>query len=1136
MKTLTIPSKSNQILNLIFFVFLIISLRLWQLCIFQHEEKIKEVLKPQQKVFVQNANRGGIYDRFGMPLAINKIQYRAGVFYSPIRQIPSISYKKNIKGKKIKTYPRRDYIEKLSKELSAILHIDSERVEDLIHSKASIRFDTPFILKEGISEEEYYQLKMLEGNWPGVYAGIESTRHYPQGKVAGHIIGYMGAINKEEYEGILEEKATLEKFLGQWQMGYFPHLPNGMESVGQVRNRLKELKERSYSIYDLVGKTGVEAKFDESLKGYLGRSFFYSDAKGQFLKPLSLAQKSLSGKKLTLTISAELQKHAEELLIENERIRRSLYINPTTGALTYQKEPWIKGGAIVVMDPKNGEVLALASCPRFDPGDFILCNDEKKQGQSRKNVPKWLEGESFIADVWNGRVHLTKEIFDPRTQKVVEDEFPLSWDFFLNLILPVDCPIREAFKKIKDVYSAIELQEAFEKMLEISNNPKPFNLLKVLYKGSNHVPYPEGKIPSRIVQLIEKNLEENKEEYAFHKKCLDHYLSKLDSNYDKLLLIDLCRLSVNAQLVSVEMQNDLRDFSLSEHREMEVAYFGLNIALKKMTQDLFRIHHFKKWREKHQKSFLKEKRKLELSNKIYPKPYIDYLDKEEINQFNDFWNANQKLIMKAFLTGKLDLNVESSLLPYLNHFILWAKEVQNGAHKSIDWFDNYQKIRSLFDRWDIDKVLNYFSILRSFSDLNRPLYGKYIKVNQKKPIEQDLAKSFYPKHGFGYSRSYAFSQATPQGSLFKLVTAYESLVQRYKDNPALDGHQLNPLTFIDDLHASPEGNKKWNVGYSTSGASISQHYKGGRLPRTHRRGIGKIDLMDALAVSSNSYFGILATDVIQNPEDLNNAARLFSFGAKTGIDIPGEISGALPKDLSHNQTGLYSYSIGQHTLVVTPLQTALFLSSLANGGVVYKPKIIHTTKGLDLKGLNLFDLNKNEYDFKETLSCIGVDYPLFTCKERGENAQEQKYDEEIKRIIEIPKPVEHYLLKSMKEIVHSKRGSANPNKVRNYSMTHPNYIAYQELKNQIIGKTSSAEIREIVDLDLKRGINTYKHVWFGGVVYKEDIQNDKFNDPELVVIVYLRYGDFGREAAPLAASIAKKWREIKKNHSNENML
>ena len=88
------PSKSNQILNLIFFIFLIIALRLWHLCVFQHEEKIQEVLKPQQKVFVQNANRGGIYDRFGIPLAVNKIQYRVGIFYSPIRQIPSIAFKK----------------------------------------------------------------------------------------------------------------------------------------------------------------------------------------------------------------------------------------------------------------------------------------------------------------------------------------------------------------------------------------------------------------------------------------------------------------------------------------------------------------------------------------------------------------------------------------------------------------------------------------------------------------------------------------------------------------------------------------------------------------------------------------------------------------------------------------------------------------------------------------------------------------------------------------------------------------------------------------------------------------------------------------------------------------------------------
>lgn len=275
-----IPEKSSQILNLIFFLFLMIGLRVGQLSLVQHEEKAKDALKPQQKVFIQKANRGGIYDRFGIPLALNEIQYQAGVFYSPIRQIPSISYHK-VKGKKVKRYPRREYIEKLSTKLSEVLHIESDRIEDLIHAKASIRFDAPFILKDGISESEYYQLKILEGSWPGLYAGIESARKYPQGKVAGNIIGYMGAINKEEYEGILGEKMELEKFLEGWQMGYFPPLPKGVQSVDSARLRLKELKERSYSIYDLVGKSGLEAKFDEELRGYLGRHFFYSDAQGK---------------------------------------------------------------------------------------------------------------------------------------------------------------------------------------------------------------------------------------------------------------------------------------------------------------------------------------------------------------------------------------------------------------------------------------------------------------------------------------------------------------------------------------------------------------------------------------------------------------------------------------------------------------------------------------------------------------------------------------------------------------------------------------------------------------------------------------------------------------------------------------
>lgn len=960
-----IPEKSSQILNLIFFLFLMIGLRVGQLSLVQHEEKAKDALKPQQKVFIQKANRGGIYDRFGIPLALNEIQYQAGVFYSPIRQIPSISYHK-VKGKKVKRYPRREYIEKLSTKLSEVLHIESDRIEDLIHAKASIRFDAPFILKDGISESEYYQLKILEGSWPGLYAGIESARKYPQGKVAGNIIGYMGAINKEEYEGILGEKMELEKFLEGWQMGYFPPLPKGVQSVDSARLRLKELKERSYSIYDLVGKSGLEAKFDEELRGYLGRHFFYSDAQGKFLKPQALSQKSLAGKKLNLTISSELQKHAEELLIENERVRRSLYINPASGALSFQKEPWIKGGAIVAIDPKNGEILALASCPRFDPNDFILTGDELQRSEKKKNIPKWLEGESFIADVWNQKVHLTKEIFDRRLKEVVEDEFPLTWEFFLNLILPIDSPVKVALDKVETIHGAAKLQNAFKKIYEISKIKNAFHLLKIMYSGKEHIPYPDGAVPSRISQAVQKEFDQHFEDYLYNKKVLDYYLAGIESNYDKLLLIDLCQLVINSDLLSEKLLDSLKDISLSSHKTYESAYYNVELALKKMMKELFRTHHFQQWRREHQKSFLKEKRKEELLKKVYPKPFTDYLDKEEQRQFSLFWQQNCHVMFKAFFSGRVDLHVDTSLLPYLNHLVLWSQELQAGAHSSTDWFSFYQELKSLFEKWGEEKTMDYLMVTRSFEDLTRPLYGRYLKVLAKKPTEKDLAKSFYPRHGYSYSRSYAFSQATPQGSLFKLVTAYEALMQKYQRNPGYSLTQMSPLTIIDDLHVSAENSRKWNVGFESSGKPIPQNYKGGRLPRSHRRGIGKIDLMNALAVSSNCYFGMLATDVLKDPNDLNKAARLFSYGAKTGLEIPGEIAGKLPKDLYYNQTGLYSYSIGQHTLVVTPLQSALMLSAIARKGEIYRPKVVRSLEGAQINSSDLKNNIRADYDFKET--------------------------------------------------------------------------------------------------------------------------------------------------------------------------
>ena len=1133
--SLPIPLKVSKILNLFFFALLIIVARLWQLCIVQHEEKTQEVLKPRQKIFMQQSTRGGVYDRFGEPLAVNKIFYNVGIFYAPIRQIPSIEYKKGLKGKKIKSYPRREYIERLSCVLGSILNKDPKRIEDLIHAKASIMFDTPYILEEGVSEKQYHHLKILENQWPGIYADMASKRHYPEHKVASHILGYMGAINLNEYEAINQEKYNLRQYLKEWEMGYFPPLPKSLNSVKDVRQKYKELSDRRYGIYDWVGKSGIEAKFDSELRGYFGQKVCYSDAKGDFLRPLASSQESLSGKKITLTISKELQEYAENLLIENDRIRegRSIKIDPTNGSYVYQKQPWIKGGAIVVMDPNSGEVLALASYPRFDPNDFISIGNKELKKEQNKKITQWLETPDYVKDLWNGSQLLTKENFFRQSSKSFIEEQPLSWQRYLQFVLAKNSPVAELFNEMKSINDAVDIQKAFEGLLSLSNQDNSFKLLKVLYSKAPHKAYPNDAISRSAKNNILESLAKDPLTCELNKRILEPYFSRLDQNYDKLLFVDLCRLSIDYQTCSDQLKNFTSNISLNQHRDHERAYFQLISTLKSMSKELYNQLHFKDWREKNQRSFLKQKRKDEFENKRYPKPFIDYLDQEEAKQFEIFFSDYYPLLLEAFLTADFSASDNSKLISYLDHFALWAKEIDQGAHKSVKWIDSYKMIQKLFETWPKNVAFDYLQTLRSFDDLNRPLLGQYKGLYPLKGAqEKDLAKVFYPKNGYSFSRSYAYSQATPQGSLFKLVTAYEALRQNYQNDPQKFLQNPNPLTIVDDLHLDPT-KKSWNVGFTQNGKPIPQLYKGGRLPRSHKRGIGKLSLIDAITVTSNIYFSLLSSDVIKKPEDLNKAAFDFSFGHKTNIDLTGEISGSLPKDLENSKTALYSYAIGHHTLVVTPLQSTLMMCAIANKGRVFTPQIIHSLQGVSLNQYQVAHLEKDRYDFKEPLSLLGIDYPFFCYKERGELSSEELFNSKVKRMLEMPDAVQKELFKGMREVVHNPKGTASITRVRSYPAYHPVYQAYDEMKDYMIGKTSSAEIREFIDLDLKKGINTYKHVWFASIVLDDKVAKLKEAHPELVVVVYLRYGDFGREAAPIAAAMAKKWREIKKKHISD---
>jgi len=128
----------------------------------------------------------------------------------------------------------------------------------------------------------------------------------------------------------------------------YPHGRVGVHLLGYVgevtKDELKRLKFMGYKIGDSIGKGGVEARYDKYLRGVDGGQQLEVDVYG---KPIR-TKRSLDpvpGNDVTLTVDIELQKVVEKALAGKE-------------------------GAVVVLDPRNGEVLAMASAPNYDPNIF----------------------------------------------------------------------------------------------------------------------------------------------------------------------------------------------------------------------------------------------------------------------------------------------------------------------------------------------------------------------------------------------------------------------------------------------------------------------------------------------------------------------------------------------------------------------------------------------------------------------------------------------------------------------------------------------------------------------------------------------------------------------------------------------
>ncbi|MCB1113417.1 MAG: hypothetical protein KDK62_01540, partial [Chlamydiia bacterium] len=837
-----LPEKTRFILKGVLIAFFLIALRVWQLSIVQHEDKLQESRLAGRKTEIEKAARGGIRDRFNEPLAENKLKFQAAILYSDLKKIPVVKWEKDEAGSKIKVYKRKLYIKELSKLLAEELKLDADRVEDEIHAKAAQLYNIPYIVKEPLSEEEYYRLNMLAKDFPGLKAIRSHERIYPHGKLASDVIGYLGHIGKEEYETILQERDELKLYLDGLEKGADLPLPEGFDTPGSLKHRLKELEELAYSGSDSVGKTGIEAMFEQELRGFQGKKTVSKDSSGHLIKEYPGAKSATPGKRLLLSLSLELQDTAEKLLALSEGTRDTKVKIGSSPTKKADKQPWIMGGAIVAMEPNTGEILALATYPRVDPNDFNQKNT--------KNIHRWLEDEDFLSEVWDGLTPLSKERFDFKSQAYYDEEKTLTWELYLDLILSKGSPLKE---KLSSKYRTVKAG----------------------------------------VETLRKNEEEP-------------------------MVLDLIHLALDERLFSSELLKKAGSLTLSDHRAHEQDFNRLLKGMEEILAGIFSETEFKDWREENEIEFIKEMRAKEKAEKKYPKPYLDYLDAEEKRQFQSIWERNKVPFALTFLTGK---GIDS---PYTRALFEWRKELESGAHEALFWADAYHRLKKLLKGFEEPLKESYLATLRSYADLERPLKAKW-KIAGKRGVnlkEKDLAQAFHPTYGWGHGRSHAYRQATVQGSIFKLVTAYAALMEKERSKIELPE--------IEDLYF--KSGQEYFVGYHANKKPIPQLYKGGRIPRSHSARIGKVDLLSAIELSSNPYFSLLAADVIRKPGDLIEAAKKFSFGSKTGIDLPYEIPGKLPSDLDTNPTGLYATAIGQHTLIVTPLQTAVQLTSISNGG------------------------------------------------------------------------------------------------------------------------------------------------------------------------------------------------------------
>ncbi len=267
--------------------FALLFARLVYLQVIQHDYYHTKAEDNRISIVPVAPNRGQILDRNGVVLARNYSAYTLEIF------------------------PRKvGDLERTIDELAKIVDIqprDRARFRKLM---AEVRGADSLPVRTRLSDEEVARFAAHRYRFPGVEIKARLFRQYPYGDLAAHVIGYIGRINEAD-EDRLEDEGVAANYRGT----------------------------------DFIGKSGVEANYQEELHGTTGFEQVEIDANGRSIRTLSRTAPR-AGNNLTLSIDIRLQEIVEKAFADRR-------------------------GALLAIEPATGAVLAFVSKPGFDPNLFV---------------------------------------------------------------------------------------------------------------------------------------------------------------------------------------------------------------------------------------------------------------------------------------------------------------------------------------------------------------------------------------------------------------------------------------------------------------------------------------------------------------------------------------------------------------------------------------------------------------------------------------------------------------------------------------------------------------------------------------------------------------------------------------------